>query len=371
MEWKQTKSGLFTYDESNNVIKGWKQDGDKWYHLNDKNGALDLGWFQTATDNNKWFYGYPDDIKNDLDEVIHTKGEMAIGWIQDGEFFYYVYTKAVINDQQVTIHVKGEMATGWIQDNDWYYLYPEATANYGVSYPKGAMAIDWIKLGDKSKYYYLLKEKTEYNGNTHYKGACVCNTTITINGTDRTFDVNGVWQNSSSNTSGDSLISDSLVEYIGGWEVGDWCDESAHAYEDPYYPGVKAYWTIGYGTCYCAIPEAFPNGLNSTCTQEQALGWLKEEINLVANTIKASLGDSYSSLSQQAFDCLCDIGYNAGIGSLIGGGTWNAIISGNSNAITNKLMSWNKANGVVSSGLTKRCESRVNMCLNGVYDWSH
>jgi GH24 family phage-related lysozyme (muramidase) len=291
--------------------------------------------------------------------ITDSDNKVIKGWYQDTDGFWYL------------LNNEGVMQTGWIQDTngDWYYLYPEKTTNYGIEYPTGAMAIDWVKLGEKSKWYYLLKEQSEYNGNTHFKGACVCDTTLNINGIDYKFDSNGVIQSNS--TSGDSLVSDDLVAYVGGWELGDWCEEGAHAYYDPYYPNVQAYLTIGYGTCYCAIPEAFPDGVNSTCTQEQALGWLKQEINLVANTIKIALGDSYLSMSQSAFDTLCDIGYNAGTGALIGGGTWNAIISGDSNLITTKLMSWNKANGVVSAGLTKRCQSRVNMCLNGVYDASH
>lgn len=333
LEWKEENGKWYCYKEGEKV-KGWVQDDKNlWYHLNDKDSSLDTGWFQTATDGDFWFYSYPE--KTEKDGNTHYTGEMSTGWIQD------------------------------ITNGDWYYLYPERTINYGIEYPQGAMAVDWVKLGDKQKWYYLLKEKTEYNSNTHYKGACVCNTTLQVNDENYTFDENGVWQSNS--TSGDSLVSDDLVEYVGGWE-----GLYTKAYADPYYgASVQSYWTIGYGTCYCAIPEAFPNGLNSTCTKEQALGWLKQEINHVAITIKEALGDSYSSLSQQAFDCLCDIGYNAGTGAIIGGNTWKAIISGDIDTIKTKLMSWNKANGVVSSGLTKRCKSRVNMCLNGVYDSTH
>ncbi|NFT06241.1 lysozyme [Clostridium botulinum] len=76
-------------------------------------------------------------------------------------------------------------------------------------------------------------------------------------------------------------------------------------------------------------------------------------------------------MSQQAFDCLCDIGYNAGTVDLINGNTWYAVLSGDPDKITPALMSWNKANHVVSEGLTKRCRARVNMCLYGVYDSTH
>lgn len=330
LDWRQEDNKWFCYKD-NQMIKGWVQDTDeKWYHLNDKDGSLDTGFFQTATDNDFWFYAYPSQVKNDDGTVLHVTGEMATGWIQDN-------------------------------NGDWYYLYPQRTTNYGIEYSTGAMAVDWVKLGDKSKWYYLLKEKTEYNGNTHYKGACVCNTTLEINGQNYTFDENGVLQINSN--SSDSLISDSLVEFTGGFE-----GFSSKAYYDPYYgESVKQYWTIGFGTCYCAIPEAFPNGLDSTCTYEQALGWLKQEMSVVANTIKNALGDSYNSISQQIFDVMCDIGYNAGTASLIGGNTWKSLINGDPEEIQTMLMKWYSANNQSSSGLYKRCVGRVEIALNGDY----
>ena len=337
LNWIQDDNSKKWFASEDNVnILGWKKDNEKWYHLNDNDGSLDTGFFQTATNQDHWFFSYSEKTEKDGDT-----------------------------------HYVGEMSTGWIEyKGSWYYLYPQETGNYGIKYQEGAMATNWVKLGDKQKWYYLLEKDTYYNGMTYSKGSCVCNTILEINGQNYSFDKNGVWQLDYSRSS-DSLVSDSLVSYVAGWESGEWSSESENAYEDPYYPGDQRYWTIGYGTCYCAIPEAFPNGLSSTCTQDQALGWLKQEINLVANTIKSALGDNYNSISQQAFDCLCDIGYNAGTGAVIGGNTWKAIISGDSDLITTKLMSWNKANGVVSSGLTKRCESRVEMCLNGVYNSDH
>lgn len=328
LDWRQENNLWYCYKDNNKLVSQWVQDeNDKWYYL-EKDGRMVTGFFQTATDNDFWFYAYPQQTEKDGE--THYTGEMAIGWIQD-------------------------------TNEDWYYLYPERVTNYGIEYPTGAMAIDWVKLGDKSKWYYLLKEKTEYNGNTHYKGACVCNTTLEINGQNYTFDGNGVLQSNLCN--GDSLISDSLVEFTGGFE-----GFYSKAYYDPYYGvNVKQYWTIGYGTCYCAIPEAFPDGLDSTCTQEQALEWLKQEMNVVANKIKDALGDKYNSISQQAFDCLCDIGYNAGTGSLIGGNTWNAIINGDEDNIKTFIMQWCHANSQSSSGLYKRCAGRVKMVLFGDY----
>jgi lysozyme len=282
--------------------------------------------------------------------VTDSNNKVVKGWFQDDDSNWYF-----LNDE-------GVMQTGWIQDKDgkWYYLYPQNTTNYSVNYPTGAMAVDWVKLGDKQKWYYLLKETTEYDGGTHYKGECVCNTTLVINGSKCTFDSNGVWQSGNSNLN--SLISKEQVGFTGGFEGMDY-----HAVEDPYYPNDQRYWTIGHGTCYCAIPEAFPNGLNSTCTIEQADGWLAQEMSTVANTIKNALGDTYNSIPQRIFDVMCDIGYNAGTGDLIGGNTWKALISGDNQAIQIWLMKWCNANDQSSNGLYKRCKGRVNIALYGDY----
>lgn len=323
LDWKQINGDWYCY-QNGILVKGWIQDTDKrWYYLNTADGKMATGWIQVDS---RWYYLYPQ--RTEKDGVIHYIGEMATGWIQI--------------------------------DSRWYYLYPTKTVNYGITYPMGAMAVDWVQLN--YKWYYLLKENTEYNGNTHYTGEMVASTTMTINNKSYTFDASGAMQGS------DSLVSDNLVKFVAGWEAF-----YSYAYKDPYYPGVQAKWTIGYGTTYEANSSAFPNGLSSTCTEGQAKEWLKQEINKVAVEIKSALDAQGATLSQNAFDCLCDIGYNAGVYALLNGSrtTFNAVISGNANSITTALMSWNKANGQVSEGLTKRCTARVNMCLYAIYNSTH
>jgi lysozyme len=259
---------------------------------------------------------------------LEVDGKVVKGWYFDNSNWYHLNNETGILD------------TGWFQDKDsrWYYL----------DEVNGDLKTGWIQL--KGIWYYL-----EPNS-TGYMGECYVSRTEIIDGKSYSFDSNGHMLE-------DSLISDNLVEFIKGWEA---------FYSKAYYDGygyTDTYLTIGYGTTKASNESAFPNGINSTCTEEQATQWLKDEINKVAKNIKLALGDTV--ISQQAFDCLCDIGYNAGTGSLVGGNTWKAIISGSNIAITNALMSWNKANGIVSNGLTKRCRARVDMCLNGVYNSMH
>lgn len=315
-QWVKLDNGDWNYynSDGNKVIDKWLEIDDLWYCF-DVNGKMRTGWFKDK--DNRWYYMYEiSDSKNN-----QVKGSMAIGWLKNNNSWYMLCNKS---DSSKGIY-RGQMLTGWYQDTD-------------------------------NKWYYLIEESCP--AKAEYLGQMVSNCTRAIGSKSYSFDEHGVW------IEDNSLISDSLVDFIAGWE-----SFYSKAYEDPYYKGVQSYWTIGYGTCYCAIPEAFPYGLSSTCTESQAKSWLKQEANKVAKVIKSALGNTV--LSQQAFDCLVDIGYNAGTGSLIGGNTWNSIISGDSTRITNALMSWNKANGVVSAGLTKRCKSRVNMCLYGVYDSTH
>lgn len=350
LEWKKENEEWYCYDDSE-VIKGWLEyEPGAWYHFDESTGKMDTGWVEIDS---RWYYLYLQNTDNT------SKGQMATGWFQIDSSWYYFYTKKTEKDGNT--HYTGEMAVGWIEiDSRWYYLYPEQVEKDGDTHYKGEMATGWIQLD--SNWYYLYPEKTEAGGNTHYAGEMAASITLEIDNKNYTFNEDGSMLEN--RLSGDSLVSDDLVNFVAGWE-----SFRERAYEDPYYPGDQSKWTIGYGTCYCCNSSAFPDGLESTCTKDQALSWLQEEINKVAKTIKAGLNGV--SLSQQAFDCLCDIGYNAGTAYLIGGETWNSIINGDSDLIRCNLMKWNKANGVVSEGLTKRCEARVNMCLYGIYDSTH
>ncbi|MBN1045467.1 cell wall-binding protein [Clostridium botulinum] len=259
--------------------------------------------------------------------VENQDGTITKGWYEDNGKWYYLKDN-------------GTMATGWIEDKDgrWYYLDES-----------GAMKTGWLK--DKDKWYYL-----EPNS-TGYKGEMYGNCTKIIDGKEYSFNASGAWIEDS------SLVSNSLIEFIKGWE-----DFFERAYYDGY-GKTDTYLTIGYGTTKAANPSAFPKGIESTCTKEQATTWLKDEVDKCANKIKNALGNT--QISQNRFDCMVDIAYNAGIGSLIGGNTWRALISGNKNDIETYLMQWNKANGIYSEGLNKRCRARVNMALYEIYNSEH
>ena len=170
-----------------------------------------------------------------------------------------------------------------------------------------------------------------------------------------------VWNTSSKGTSGASngSASSNLIEFIKGYE------KFVSPAEDDGYGNL----TIGYGTTAAANPSAVAQG---TCTEEEAIQWVKDEANSFATEVKKALDKDNISLPQNKFDCLVDIAYNNGTKDLIGGVTWKSIINGeDKNTIANYILSWNHANGGVSPGLTKRCVARVKMFFDGVYDSTH
>jgi lysozyme len=83
-------------DEEGKVIKGWYEDNEKWYYLDEENGTMKTGWFKDKDDN--WYY---------LDEIT------------------------------------GEMKTGWIKlKGIWYYLEPTSTGTKGACYINCTVTID-------------------------------------------------------------------------------------------------------------------------------------------------------------------------------------------------------------------------------------
>ncbi len=346
-------------DDTLIIINSWGDyNGDKGkYYLDINSNIIKELWVLEdkkqvkEPEKKKYKVGWNKNIVNGILKWSYSKDGLTLvidDWIQIGHKWYYLNENAYAIDGD-WLEYKGnwyfflvnscEMVIGWKQINQkWFYFNSN-----------GAMQTGWLK--DNDKWYYL---NPVSNG---YKGEMYSNGTYTIDGKEYYFNSSGAWIEN-------TIVSDDLVEFIKGWE-----QLHTKAYYDGY-GNTDSYLTIGYGTTKATNPNAFPNGSNSTCTKEQATEWLKIEINKVAERIKQALDGK--EISQQRFDCLCDIGYNAGTSSLIGGNTWNAIVNGLDNStIENCLMSWNKAGDRISPGLTKRCRARVNMCLNGVYDSAH
>jgi lysozyme len=263
-----------------------------------------------------WKWCYEDENKN-----------LLTGWNEIDQKWYY-------------FNSNGTMETGWIKHNDnWYYLDPN----------NGDMKTGWIK--DKGLWYYLETDSTSY------KGAMICNCSRTIDNKTYSFNASGVMS--------ESILSDKGADFIGSWE-----GLYLKAYYDPCYgPTVKKYWTIGYGTTYEARPDAFPSGLDSTCTIEQARQWLIEEGQAKAEAIKNDLDSKSVTLQQHELDALISFAYNVGSDAVLKSTLYKYIVSGVRDAatITNEFMKWQYANGVVYAGLTRRRKGEAALFLNSDY----
>ena len=290
-------------------IVEWNETHDgKWKAYDEKDNQL-TGWVKEEN-TGKWYYCCSDDVQT--------------GWFKDGKAWYYLSPcKQVVEGKQL---YKGEMVTGWIELEDgWYYLSEG-------SYPAEAI----------------------------YQGMMLANTTKNIGGKDYKFDAAGKWINEA------NKLSEEGAKFIGSWE--GFYD---HAYYDPCWGRqVKKYWTIGYGTTYQAKPEAFPCGLNSKCTQEQALEWLKEEANnKCAIKIEQYAACSNVKLNQNEFDALIDFCYNAGTSALFGSSLWRNIVNGNRDEATiiECFEMWSYANEKYYKGLNRRRKAEARLFLYGDY----
>lgn len=275
--------------------------------------------------------------------LVNDNNSLVTGWNQVGDYWYLFDSN-------------GAMKIGWYQDNNgkWYYLN-ETTDD---KFPQGAMVTGWIQLNSKWYYFYEVTnaEQAEYIGTTAYS----CTKTLS-DGKTYTFDKDGVWQE------GVGYISKHCVDFIKGYE-----DFFNHAY----YDGTgytDAQLTIGYGTTKASIPDAFPDGIDSTCTESQACEWLDQEINKKASIIKADLDSKGVTLSQNEFDALASFSYNCGEAALLGSTLYKNVCTGIKDlaTITSNFQAWSNANGKRLDGLYKRRTAEANMFLNGVYNSSH
>lgn len=105
-------------DNAGKVIKGWYEDKNKWYYLDEENGTMKTGWFLDKKDNN-WYY---------LDEI---NGDMKTGWLQlEGIWYYlepnsngqkgacYIDCTATIDNKTYTFDNNGHMLESSLVSNE-------------------------------------------------------------------------------------------------------------------------------------------------------------------------------------------------------------------------------------------------------------
>ena len=337
-------------NDSDEYINGWQSIEGYWYYLDKNTNIMKTGWFEDS--DGRWYY------LREFRQGDFPIGSMVDGWFEENDKWYYLSNDWKNIDGKEYKH--GEMWTGWLQtsNGEWYYFAPEHKWYGHDEYSKGQMVKGWVK-SNIGKWYYF----SPYNSNGFKEGQMLFNTTKNIDEINYKFDCNGDYEISN------DLISNECVDFIGGWE-----GFYSHAYPDPYYgPKVKKYWTIGYGTCYCSIPSAFPNGLDSTCTLDQARDWLRQEAKGCYGRIETALKKYKCELNQHQFDALLSFAYNCGTDGLFTSTLFAYIVNDGRDAssIEKYFLMWNKANGKTSEGLTKRRKAEANLFNHGIYDASH
>jgi len=158
-----------------------------------------------------------------------------------------------------------------------------------------------------------------------------------------------------------------LIKYYEGLHDGNLTTIGLQPKECP-----AGIWTVGYGhaledkdggwlkgkTGYDKIKTQYPEYL--TLTEEQASELLTKELESYERKI-----DSLKlTLSQNEFDALVSFIYNLGFGALQKSTLLKRIIA-KSGDIKEAFLMWNKCNGKVLLGLTKRRETEAILFLTG------
>ena len=115
-----------------------------------------------------------------------------------------------------------------------------------------------------------------------------------------------------------------------------------HAYPDPGSGGEP--WTIGVGHTGGVKP-------GDTCTMEQAMQWLKEDVQEAEDAVNRLVK---VELSQDQFDALVSLVFNIGGGNFAKSTLLKKINARNFEGAADEFPRWNRAAGRVMAGLTKR-----------------
>lgn len=122
-------------------------------------------------------------------------------------------------------------------------------------------------------------------------------------------------------------------------------------------------WTIGYGTT--VYPSGKKVDSNQTCTEEQAVDFLKHDLACFEQAVDAYTRDD---VTQQQFDALVSFCYNLGPKNLKNSILLKVINHNPSDLmnIKNQWLKWNKSHGAPLKGLTRRRNSEYHFYETGI-----
>ncbi|MBT8527536.1 lysozyme [Polynucleobacter paneuropaeus] len=113
--------------------------------------------------------------------------------------------------------------------------------------------------------------------------------------------------------------------------------------------------TIGFGETQGVKP-------GQTTTPPQALRKLLESADKSATGIKQCIT---VPISQGEYDAYLSLSYNIGVGAFCGSGLVKKLNAQDYTGACQEILKWNRAGGVVQSGLTKRRYEEFNTCMGG------
>lgn len=137
--------------------------------------------------------------------------------------------------------------------------------------------------------------------------------------------------------------SKACIDLISGFE-----GFSATAYEDG--GGV---WTLGFGTTKNVKA-------GDTCTKEQALTWLSEDVSEAAEAVNDLIT---VTLTQNQYDALVSFTYNVGSGHLKHSTLRDLLLKGDVLGAASQFLAWSHINGQISKGLMNRRVQERNLFM--------
>jgi lysozyme len=125
---------------------------------------------------------------------------------------------------------------------------------------------------------------------------------------------------------------------------GQQLTEKFEGFRSDSYQDQVGVWTIGYGHI-----RGVTEGM--TCTQEQALAWLDEDMARCVADVNQYVT---VPLTQGEFDALCDFAFNLGDGSLNNSTLLRELNDGDYRGAAAQFEVWDHAGGKVVAGLLRR-----------------
>lgn len=127
-----------------------------------------------------------------------------------------------------------------------------------------------------------------------------------------------------------------------------------HSYPDP--AGQTERWAMGWGSNRSAFSS------DMTCTQEEADGWLQEDIQSCADTINRMVD---SPVTQNQFNALCDFVYNVGQHAFSESTLLKKLNSHDIQGAADEFGRWVYSGGGINEGLVARRLEERKLFLEG------